>query len=97
MTRTALMTDCDTAPPATLLVLYVLAESPDTPLSQAALRDEIESATGYAVEPSTLHRAIERLEAVGRIHRTETPAGDPAAVYDLHYANSMGIDIGENP
>jgi len=87
------MSDGDTAPPGTLLVLYVLGESPDTPLTQAELQAEVRRATGYELDWSTLSRVVDRLADVGRIHaqREVSPDGETVR-YDLNYSTHTGID-----
>jgi len=88
------VTDTNTAPPATLLVLYVLGECDREWWTETDLRDEIAATTGYEVTPSTVHRAVRNLSEVGRIKkRVRRSDGTTATEYRLHNANGEGIDM----
>ena len=89
------MSEVDTAPPGTLLVLYVLGEHPDRDWwAEADLRDEIERATGHDIHASTIHRTLRSLSEVGRIRkRVIRTDGTTRTEYRLHNANSGGVDM----
>jgi hypothetical protein len=62
----------DTAPPGTLLLVYILAEHPDSPLTREDLQAEVADVTGDRLADSTLHCALERLLEQDRVELADT-------------------------
>ena len=92
------MTECDTAPPATLLALYVLGEADQEWWAEVDLREEIRKTTGYDITASTMHRTVRKLSEVGRIRKRVTRTdGTTRTEYSLHNANSGGVDRADSP
>ena len=53
--------------PSRLLVLYILAEHPDTPLTDGELQTELEHRTGHRMSDRTLRDAVNALRDEGLI------------------------------
>ena len=91
------MSEFDTAPPGTLLVLYVMGESDRTWWTQVDLRAEIERATGHEISRQTVSDVLGRLSDAGRVHeRTTTTEYGPTVEYASNYRTAGGVDMGAN-
>ena len=94
------MSDQDTAPPASLLALYVLGDC-DGWLTVGEIADRIEDRTGDRPDYSTLRKAARRLADVDRILcRTHLSGDVEVAQYrhpDTNNSESGSVDTGGSP
>jgi len=90
----------DTAPPGSLLALYVLGDC-DGWLTVGEICDRIEARTGDRPDYSTLRKALRRLADVDRVLRRTHLAGDVEVVQychpDTNNSESDSLDTGESP